>query len=200
MVEETFAQRLKRIRESKGLTKYRLAKNSHKLSETYIYRLERGDIKNPRQDTIKTLAKGLGITLVELVGEVGPVDTWHLVEQSLKAYIPVYVEVGAGEGVEPIDYVAITRVRAAPETLRAYRVDGLCLEPEIHHGDTLIVDTARVPVSGNLVVVIMEGKAAVKRYKEDSQGNKWLEDNEGKYQPEDVRLHGVVIEYVRKLV
>lgn len=190
--------RLRVFREAKGLTKYRLAKITG-VSQTCIYRIEKGEIKNPRRDTLQKLAYGLGIGVAELVGEVHPVDTWHLVEQSLKAYIPVYVEVGAGEGVEPIDYVAITRARAAPETLRAYRVDGLCLEPEIHHGDTLIVDTARSPANGNLVVVIMEGKAAVKRYKEDSQGNKWLEDNHGKYQPEDAVIHGVVTEYVRKL-
>jgi len=101
--------------------------------------------------------------------------------------------------VEPIDYVACTRIKAAPETLRAYRVDGLCLDPEIRHGDTIIVDTALNPTSGDLVVVIMAGKAAVKRYKQDSHDNKWLEDNDGRYQPEDVVLHGVVTEYVRKL-
>ena len=195
---DNLANRLTAFRESKGLTKYRLAKLS-KISQTYIYRIEHGEIKNPRRDTLQKLAYGLGIGVAELVGEVHPADTWHLVEQSLKAYIPVYAEVGAGEGVEPIDYVAVTRIKVAPETLRAYRVDGLCLEPEIHHGDTLIVDTALSPSSGDLVVIIMAGKAAVKRYKEDAQGNKWLEDNEGRYQPEDVRLHGVVTEYVRKL-
>lgn len=198
MALESLASRLKLIREGKGLTKYRLAKLSG-ISDTYIYRLELGEIKNPRRDTLQKLAKGLGITLAELVGEVGPVDTWHLVEQSLKAYIPVYAEVGAGEGIEPIDYVACTRAKAAPETLRAYRVNGLCLDPEIRVGDTVIVDTALAPTSGDLVVVIVEGKAAVKRYKEDDQGNKWLEDNHGKYQPEDAHIHGVVTEYVRKL-
>lgn len=198
MALESLASRLKLIREGKRLTKYRLAKLSG-ISDTYIYRLERGEIKNPRRDTLQALAKGLGITLAELVGERTPVDTWHLVEQSLKAYIPVYAEVGAGEGVEPIDYVACTRVKAAPETLRAYRVNGLCLDPEIRLGDTVIVDTALAPTSGDLVVVIVEGKAAVKRYKEDAHGNKWIEDNHGKYRPEDAHIHGVVTEYVRKL-
>lgn len=195
---ESLAARLKMFREAKGLTKYRLSKLCG-ISETYIYRLELGQIKNPRRDTLQKLAKGLGITLAELVGETAPSDTWHLVEQSLKAYIPVYAEVGAGEGIEPIDYVACTRAKAAPETLRAYRVNGLCLDPEIRVGDTVIVDTALAPTSGDLVVVIIEGKAAVKRYKEDDQGNKWLEDNHGKYQPEDTIIHGVVTEYVRKL-
>ena len=190
--------RLKSIRIDKGFTKYRLAKLST-ISQAYIYRLERGEIKNPRRDTLQKLAHGLGITLTELIGEVAPIETWHLVEQSLKAYIPVYAEVCAGVGSEPIDYVACTRSRAAPNTLRAYRVNGLCLDPEIHSGDTIIVDTDLAPVNGDLVVVIIGDHSSVKRFKEDDKCNKWLEDNNGMYQPENAQIHGVVIEYVRKL-
>ena len=199
MSSETFGQRLKRLREAKGVTKYRLAKLSG-VSEVYVYRLERDEVKNPRRDTCQKLAMALGYTVADVIGEVAPVDTWHLVEQSLRAYIPVYAEVKAGmEGVEPIDYVACTRARAAPETLRAYRISGLCLEPEIRPGDTIIVDVALGPASGDLVVVIIDGKAAVKRYREDGHGRKWLEDNTGVHEPDDAVIHGVVTEYVRKL-
>lgn len=200
MLPQSIAARLKAFREAKGLTKYRLAKMTT-ISETYLYRLERGLIENPRRDTLQKLAQGLDIPLAQLIGETAPVDTWQLVEQSLKAYIPVYAEVGAGiEGVEPIDYVACTRARAAPETLRAYRVSGLCLEPEIRNGDTVVVDVALSPASGDLVVVVFEdGGCAVKRYREDGHGGRWLEDNDGQYQPDGARIHGVVTEYVRKL-
>ena len=197
MALESLAARLRVFRQAKGLTKYRLAKNTG-VSQTYIYRLEKGEIPNPRRDTLQKLAHGLDISLTQLIGEVAPVDTWHLVEQSLRAYIPVYAEVSAGQGMEPIDYVACTRARAAPETLRAYRISGLCLEPEVRSGDTVIVDTALVPASGDLVVVIIEGLVGIKRYKEDAAG-RWLEDNDGIYQPEGAAIHGVVTEYVRKL-
>jgi len=196
---QSIAARLKALREMKGLTKYRLAKITG-VSETYIYRIERGSIANPRRDTLQKLALGLEIPVAKLIGDPGPLDTWQLVEQSLKAYIPVYAEVAAGmEGVEPVDYVACTRARAAPETLRAYRISGLCLEPEIRPGDTVIVDTALAPASGDLVVVLVEGRASIKRYREDAHGGRWLEDNEGQYQPDGARIHGVVMEYVRKL-
>ena len=198
MASESLASRLKRIRKSKGLTKYRLAKLSG-VSDTYIYRIELEQIPNPRRDTLQKLAHGLGISLSELIGEAAPIDTWQLVEQSLKAYIPVYAEVRAGTGMEPVDYVACTRAKAAPENLRAYRVRGLCLAPEINDGDTIIVDTALAPCNGDLIIVFMDGKAAVKRYKEDSHGNKWIEDNHGRYEPEEAIIHGVVIEYMRKL-
>ena len=45
MSTDNLAIRLKRLRESKGLTKYRLAKLSG-VSQTYIYRIERGEIAN----------------------------------------------------------------------------------------------------------------------------------------------------------
>jgi transcriptional regulator with XRE-family HTH domain len=196
---ETLSQRLKRLREAKGLSRYRLAKLSQ-ISETYLYRIERGLIQNPRSDTLQKIALGMGCTVAEIIGDPAPVDTWHLVEQSLKAYIPVYGEVSASmEGIEPVDYVACTRVRVAPETLRAYRVNGLCLDPEIRSGDTVVVDLALSPASGDLVVVIFEdGGCAVKRYREGDNG-RWLEDNDGRYQPDGAKIHGVVMEFVRKV-
>ena len=196
MLLQSLAARLKALREAKGLTKYRLAKVSG-VSETYIYRIERGLIENPRRDTLQKLAAGCGITLAQLVGETAPIDTWQLVEQSLKAYIPVYngIEVGMG----PIDYVVCTRATMPPDTVRGYRIDGLFLEPEIRNGDTLIVDTAILPASGDLVLAIIEEQLAIERYNEDGDGDKWVEDNTGKHQLEGVSIHGVITEYVRKL-
>ena len=180
------------------MTKYRLAKLSG-ISETYIYRLELGQIKNPRRDTLQALARGLGITLAQLIGETSPSDTWELVELSLKAYIPVYANVG--EEMSPIDYMVHTRAQVPPETLRAYRSASLYLEPEILPGDTIIVDIALTPAAGNLVVVLLKGQSAVKRYKEDGRGSRWLEDNDGRYEIEGVSIHGVITEAwsVRKL-
>lgn len=195
MTLETLAARLKAFREAKGLTKYRLAKLSG-LSETYIYRLELGHPKNPRRDTLQRLSKGLGITLAQLVGEVTPGDSWGLVEQSLKAYIPVYS--GVGEFMEPIDYVVCTRAKVPPETVRAYRSNGFCLDPDIHSGDTLIVDTSLSPMDSDFVIGIMKGLAMVMRYRAVGE-DKWFEDNRGRHETEEVETHGVVTDYQRKL-
>ena len=181
MATETLKTRLKNLREGKGLTKYRLAKLSG-ISQTYIYRIEQGEIKNPRRDTLQALAKGLGITLAQLIGETSPWESWELVEQSLKAYIPVYGEIG--DIMAPIDYIVTTRAETPP-TLRAYRIEGLYLEPEVLPDDTIIVDTALAPSYGDLVVIISEGQPAIKRYI-------W-EELAG------VKVHGVIIGFQRKL-
>lgn len=59
MVFESFAAKLKHLREAKDLTKYRLAKLSG-IAEAYIGQLESGRVDQPRRTTLKALAKGLG--------------------------------------------------------------------------------------------------------------------------------------------
>jgi len=173
VILESLAARLKTIREAKGLTKYRLAKLSG-VSQTYIYRIELGEIKNPRRDTLQALARGLNITLAQLVGETAPSDTWQLVEQSLKAYIPVYPRIYE-VGMAPIDYVVCTRATMPPETLRGYKIEGLYLEPEILSGDTLIVDTALKPKFNDLTIIIVGGQPAIKRHTaRHLHGSQWL--------------------------
>jgi transcriptional regulator with XRE-family HTH domain len=193
--KNALATRLKAIREGKGLTKYRLAKLS-KISQTYIYRLELGEIKNPRRDTLQSLAKGLGITLAQLIGETAPVETWQLVEQSLKAYIPVYA--GLGEGMEPIDYVVCSRTELPPPTMRAYRADGLCREPEILSTDTIIVDTAISPRNGDFVVAVVKGEAKVGHYRQEGK-SKWFEYSQGRCDAKDISIHGVITDLHRRM-
>ena len=88
---ESFAERLKRIRESKGLTKYRLAKLSG-MDIAYVSQLEQGEVKHPRYDTLKSLARGLEVSVGELAGESPrtPDELLSDFESAMKAYIPVY--------------------------------------------------------------------------------------------------------------
>ena len=68
-VETTaFADRLKRLRTLRGLTRAGLARAS-RVSERQISRLEAGGISAPHGVTLKRLAKGLGIDPSDLTGE-----------------------------------------------------------------------------------------------------------------------------------
>jgi len=178
------------------MTRYRLAKVSG-VSQTYIYRIERGDIKNPRRDTLQALANGLGVTLAMLIGEVAPVQAWQLVELSLKAYIPVYA--GIGEDMEAVDYVACTRAQVPPPTLRAYVAAAFSPSMFVKPRDIVVVDTALRPVDGDLVIVTWDGEASVRKYRKDEEGHIWLEDGRRRHGLEDAVVHGVVTEIVRKL-
>jgi len=178
------------------VTRYRLAKLSG-VSEAYIYRIERGEIKNPRRDTLEKLANGLNVTLPYLMGEPDPLDTLRLVELSLKAYIPVYA--GIGEDMEAVDYVACTRAQVPPPTLRAYVAAAFSPSMFVKPRDIVVVDTALRPGDGDLVIVTRNGEASVRKYRKDEEGHIWLEDGRRRHGLEDAVVHGVVTEIVRKL-
>ncbi|MBA7483669.1 hypothetical protein ES707_19186 [subsurface metagenome] len=58
---------LKKLREKKGWTREKLAREAD-VSYHTIIKIERGTIKNPRLDTLVKLAKALGVSLDKLVG------------------------------------------------------------------------------------------------------------------------------------
>lgn len=64
---EQFGDKLKSLRISKGFTLEQLAFEAD-IELSQVHRVEKGKI-NPTLTTLTALAKGLGVTLAELVGE-----------------------------------------------------------------------------------------------------------------------------------
>ena len=198
------ADRLKQARLDLGLSQKQLGR-LFGTSDVTIGEIERG-ISNISIPDLERIAKILGRPLDWFLSDEARLPSRHPqaalseLETSIRAFIPVVDEISAGGGIEPLDYIALTRSRAAPENLVALRIKGLCLEPEVREGDTVIVDKRRAPVSGNLVVVMINGKASLKRFREDESGNKWLENRYGRYKPEEVYMFGVVINLDRPMV
>jgi transcriptional regulator with XRE-family HTH domain len=60
--------RLKRLRTAADLTQQDLAMKAG-LSISAVVQIESGKIPNPRMDTLRALAKALGVSLDELAGE-----------------------------------------------------------------------------------------------------------------------------------
>ena len=58
---------LKRLRESKGLSQLQLAKRAD-VAQAYISEMEAGDKRNPGIETLRKLAKALGVPVTELLG------------------------------------------------------------------------------------------------------------------------------------
>jgi transcriptional regulator with XRE-family HTH domain len=57
---------LKRLRENKGLSQAALAKQSG-VAQGYISQMEAGEKKNPGIETLKKIAKALGVAVTELL-------------------------------------------------------------------------------------------------------------------------------------
>jgi transcriptional regulator with XRE-family HTH domain len=61
------ATMLKRVRKEKGFSQLELAKRS-RVAQGYISELEAGREKNPGIETLRKLAKALGVPVAELLG------------------------------------------------------------------------------------------------------------------------------------
>lgn len=202
---ETLGRLIKRLRTEKNISQRELSKIAG-IDLSYLNQLEQDKAGGITLKMAKRIANALdvlpGVFLAnDEEKEIRrPDQALADLQVSIKAYIPVYAEVSAGEGVEPVDYIAVTRSRSAPDNLRAYRVKGLCLAPHINEGDTIIVDTDRSPQPGNLIVVLMDGKASIKRFKENERGEPLLANNHGTYKPEEAQIIGVVVSFNRDTV
>lgn len=64
-IPETIGQRVRRLRETKGLTQQDLAQAAE-LALSNVAQIERGKIADPRASTLQALAKALGVKVGDL--------------------------------------------------------------------------------------------------------------------------------------
>ena len=62
-----YLKNLRKFRKKKGWTQEKLAREAN-ISYHTLIKIERGDIKNPRLETLIKLARALGVSLDKLVG------------------------------------------------------------------------------------------------------------------------------------
>jgi transcriptional regulator with XRE-family HTH domain len=65
--EKNYLKNLRALRIKKGWTQEKLAQEAG-ISYHTLIKIERGNIKDPRLDTIKKIAKVLGVSIDKLVG------------------------------------------------------------------------------------------------------------------------------------
>ena len=64
--EYPLSNNVKKLREKKGLSQDRLAKLANVANNTII-KIEQGENKNPTLDTLKKIAKALGVSVDDLI-------------------------------------------------------------------------------------------------------------------------------------
>ena len=63
---QNLANNIKKLREAKGLSQEKLARSADVANNTLI-KMESGENKNPTLDTLKKVAKALGVSVDELI-------------------------------------------------------------------------------------------------------------------------------------
>ena len=182
---ESISDKMKRLREAKGFTKYRLAKLSG-LRESYIGQLEAGRVNHPRRDTLVALAKGLGVSpsvffedkpepesdikshpIGELIKEIQErYSALELVEIPIKGTIPGSYPFTIEKKPDSVsivkellgDEVRVGSLFALQVADDSYNNDG------VFKGDTAIIDSScKEPVKGKLYAVRANDTVTIRR-------------------------------------
>ena len=164
-------KRLTKLRERKGISRLQLAKelieqgyidyDSPESLNQYLYMIEKGRRK-PKDETLKPIADYFGVPLQWLKGEI--------------VYIPVVGSTKAGcfgghvtelaEEFFPLP-TSIVMVPEPEERTFFLEVEGDSMLPEFHPGDLVhLADPSYLPpANGDVVVVIKDREATLKKYK-----------------------------------
>ena len=147
-----------------------------------IFRIVSGETENPRASTLHKLASALGMNTLAQSFSALTDETAHLVpvrcvEITAQAGTVGFSISQAIEGEEPPIFYRhewIKRRGFNAGALLALKVAGSSMEPGIHAGDLVVVNTDDTkPVDGGVFLVNYEGEVIVKRLKRDA-GRWWL--------------------------
>jgi len=198
------AVRISQARMQVGLSREQLGKLLG-LTEVSVGNIERGktDVDTP---TLLRIAKILGKPIAWFIDEKLELEELYRppaiilgeLEQKLKAYISVYGDIAEGKYSPVIDSVPVLAVGVEIANLRAYRIKGLNCEPWIRDGDTLIVDIAAQPQSGDYVVFKYNNLPLCGLYNETPGETPMINNPDHSWPAQDCQIVGVTIEMHRR--
>lgn len=228
MLEDTFANRLKKALEYNNMKPIDLANKTH-INKSLISNYLSGAFK-AKQDKLDIIAKTLNVSEAWLMGydvdmdrewfeEKEPseisIDNARYIETTTKTVkIPILGKVPAGIPIEAIENVIgyediPASMLSNGENYFALKVDGDSMFPDYHDGDTIIVKQQPACESGDDCVVMVDGEdATFKRVIKQEKGI-ILKPLNNRYDPysfseydiltKPVKIIGVAIEVRRKL-
>lgn len=179
--------RLKELREEKGVLQKDVARHLNVAVSTYSY-WEKGKYE-PDQKILAKLADYFGVTVDYLIGrddqEEDKIKSIGGFAVPDKYIIPVVGQVAAGRPIESPEfiegYIYVDYKNA--EEYFALRVSGdSMINAGIIPGSLLIVHKQNCADNGDIIVASVDGESTVKRYKESS-GAVFLMPENSKYSP-----------------
>lgn len=203
--------RLKQLREAKGLSQSEVAKIMGVGRTTYL-KWENGENQPTRK--LDQLSQFFDVSIDYLLGksDVKKIKSKNPSNKGVR--IPVLGRVVAGIPIdaieEIIDYEEIPKEMAATGDFFALKVKGASMEPRILEGDVVIVRKQEDVESGDIAIVLINGNdATVKRVKMQKDGITLIANNISVYEPHyysndeitqlPVRILGKVVELRGKL-
>lgn len=178
-------ERLKKIREKKGLSRAKLA-TALGIGENSVYSYEKG-IRMPGADVLSAIAEYLDVSIAFFTGETDiPVETGGMVDLEMPietVALPVYESVSCGNGsiamTEPIGIIP------KPDNIVGdfwVVAKGDSMEPNIQDGDFLLISTHEQINNGDLVIIVVDDEVYCKFFSQN-ENNVILHSANPKYPP-----------------
>lgn len=213
---KTSAEKLKMLRELKGMSQADCAKALGLDRTTYVKYENGGSVRR----NVEKLARFFNVSTDYLLGNTdtpaypAPAQPPAQKVTHYTYRIPVVGRVAAGQPIlaqeEIIDYEYIDeRLHKGGDQYFGLVVKGSSMEPTIHDGDTIIVRVQETVENGQIAVVLVDGEdATVKEVKETEDGLTLIGHNVAVYAPHfysreevaklPVRIIGRVIQSISK--
>ena len=206
-MKEPFGDRIKRLRNAKGLTQEELARKAGYKDRSSVAKIEAGK-RNPSQSIVKDLAKALGTTPARLMG--WEEESVIVMSNESVRMIPVYESVSAGFGAYADDYITgympiyISSDEEAENTM-CVKVSGNSMYPKIEDGDHIQVLRQDWCEDGQIAVVLINGEDAVVKKIKFGDNSTTLISVNPEYEPrvfegaeqEELRILGVVRKIIK---
>lgn len=197
---QALGQRMRALRESRGLSQREVAARLDKTEDAYRHvESGRAGIGLEELDRYAVALDASVSELLEALGLLEPGGIAGPLRAGPVALVPLVrgVKLSAGPGwSEPLDWLPVLpELLTRHPRLIAVPVEGDCMEPELTDGSTAFVDpTILEPRDGQVVAVLTEeGKFLVKRFRRVS-GRAELHDNQGRViRPNGAQIRGIVV-------
>ncbi len=209
---QSLAERLKLLRESKGLSLRKLAEKVN-IHFSTLGSYEQGR-RNPDIETLKMLAEFYNVSVDYLLGLVddpqghlkGEVELPKMDKQ--QKMVPLLGKVSAGQGVPAEeDIIGYISLEPGEQADFALKVKGHSMHPLLYDGDIVFVRKQPIARNGQIAVVRINGEEAViKKFFRLRDGVK-LESENPEYKPifikkdkwdAECEVIGVVVSFKRK--
>lgn len=191
----------KRIAEKmkeQGISQNRLSKLAQ-ISQSGLSSIISGQV-SPKENTLQAIAKALGCTVSELIGEIAP-DIVRMIPHA----IPVIGDIACGEPI--LAEQNIEGYADLPEGVHAdfaLRCKGDSMTPTFLNGDLVLIRRQPEVENGQIAAVSINGEATLKHVYMRESGLMLVADNPS-YEPilavpesdRQIIIHGLAVGYIR---
>ncbi|WP_338127290.1 XRE family transcriptional regulator [Vreelandella titanicae] len=177
-----------RLKEALGTESARVFSRRCGLSEGAIRSYMSGDTY-PTLDRLALIANALGKDMQWLAFGEEKSDSIDVKGMDDYAFVPLYdAQCSAGdgawnEGCRVLTHISFTRYSLrkqglTPDHLSAIRIDGDSMEPDLHSGDTVLIDHTRIAIEGEGIYILrLDGHLYAKRLQRNFDGVSIISSN-----------------------